>query len=465
MLLLLFVNHNIFVLGTSSAFSDGMSYGWTAPIVPVLKSEDSPIRITEHEEGWLEQLYLTGGIAGLPLTIFFVDRIGRKGTLMCAGVISMTGWILKAVAYRIEFLYVARFLVGLAADVGFVATPMYVAEISDKKIRGFLAGFIQLMNLIGLLMVYAVGPIVPIYVSSIMGCVILTFQLISFQFIPESPYYLLIKGQHDKAKHALQKLRSSENVDEELSDITKAVIRQQSERGRPQDLVLIKSNRKAVIIMTFINGAQHFASISVMIMNLHTILEHGNSAYLQPLPTGILFAAIMLAAASVSGFFIDRFGRKALVISSSLMTGLSLLVLAVFFTLMRVMDTTSISWLPIVSVMFYSAVFRFGLGMVPIVLTSELFPAKVKALGMTFSDAMYLVFAMISVQVYQQLSELCGYDVPFYIFALSCVLTALFCWWYIPETKGKTLEEIQFILKGEPYPHSVNDVNKEKVPI
>lgn len=435
-----------------------MQYGWSAPLIPVLESPDSPVQITEDQGIWLETICLLGGIAGLPITIYFVDKIGRKYTIIGACLANLLAWILIGLASSIEVLYFARFLTGMAADVNFVAAPMYVAEIADQKIRGFLAAIIYLMMLMGILLIYSVGPFVPVYVSSLVGASLIIFELVTYPFMPESPYYLLGKRKYDAAKKSLSWLRGTDDVDKELQEISQAVERQRSERGRPQDLILIKSNRKALMIMTVLSGAQHFSSISVILMNLHSILKAAGSIYIDSNTAAIIFSAIMLLAASCATFIIDKYGRKILLTTSSLLTGLSLLAIAVYFTLKNSsVDVSAASWVPIVSIMVYAAVFKFGLGMVPIVLTAELFPAKTKAMGMTISDAMYVIFAVISIQMYQGLSETFGIHVPFYIFSASCLLTAAFCAFVIPETKGKTLEEIQFILKGEPLPARGNE--------
>lgn len=429
-----------------------MQYGWSAPMIPVLESPGSPVAITESDTVWLESIYMIGGMAGLPLTIYFVDRIGRQKTIIGACITSLIAWILIAVANSVELLLVARFLTGLAGDVNFVAAPMYIAEIADQKIRGFLSGIIYLMMLLGILVIYSVGPFVPVYASCIVGILLLLFELLTYPFMPESPYYLLGKGKRDAAQKSLRRLRGTMDVDKELQEIEQAVERQRSERGRPQDLILIKSNRKALIIMTVLNGAQHFSSISVILMNLHVILEAAGSTYINSNVAGIIFAACMFISAASASFIIDKYGRKILLTLSSLLTGVSLLVIAIYFALKNNgTNVESVSWIPIVSVMCYAIVFKFGLGMVPIVMTAELFPAKVKAFGMTMSDLMYLLFGLISIQLYQWLAEAYGIEVPFFLFAASCILTAAFCAFVVPETKGKTLEEIQFILKGQDY--------------
>lgn len=429
-----------------------MHYGWSAPFIPVLQSDSSPVKVTNSDIEWLELLLMSGALLGLPFTLLTVDRIGRKNCLLMASATNLLAWILIALANRIEYLYVARFISGFASDVAFVASPMYIAEIADRKIRGFLSGLIYIMMLIGILTVYSIGPFVPIYVTCLVGIVILTIQLCTFPFMPDSPYYLMSKGRPEQAKMALTCLRGNKNVDREIEEISAAVKRQKSECGKPQDIVLVGSNRKALIIMSVLNGSQHLSGISVMLMNLHSILEAADSVYLDSNTCAILFALMLLVAASLANCLLDKCGRKMLLITSSFLTGVSLLTLAVYFHLKHLKyDLSVVSFVPICCVMFYAIVFKLGLGMVPIVMTAELFPTKVKALGMTLSDAQYILFSLVSIKLYQWLSTQYGIFVTFYVFAGTCLLTMMFSLFYIPETKGKSLEEIQFILKGVPH--------------
>jgi sugar porter (SP) family MFS transporter len=435
---------------TISAINDGMHYGWSAPVIPILQSENTPIQITKSDENWLETIYLIGGIAGLPITIYLVDKIGRKNSTIVSSCTSLVSWILIALASNTTCLCVARFLSGIAGDMAFVATPMYVAEIADQKIRGLLSSMIYLMMLFGILVIYAIAPFTPFYVPSVVGSILLVIQLGSFTFMPKSPYYLLTKNKMDEARTALNRLRTTKDNEVELEEISRAVERQQKEKGRPQDLVLVKSNRKALIVMTVLNASQHFCGISVMLMNMHSILAAAGSVYLRDNTTALLFSAFMLSAATFSSFSVDKYGRKFLLIISSILTGICLLVLAVYFNLKVVgYDVRSVSWIPIVCVMTYAAVFKIGLGMVPIVISAELFSNKIKAMGMTIADAMYLIFGLLSIELYKTLSDSYGYHVPFYLFGGLSFVTTIFCVLIVPETKGKSLEEIQLLLKGK----------------
>lgn len=442
---------NIFVSvsGTMLAISDGMQYGWTAPTVPILLSKESPLEVSELQAEWLEQILMIGACCGLPVTVYLVDKIGRKKSLIASASTTLLAWIVMATARHVEWIFAARFLSGMAGDMAFVAAPMYIAEIADQKIRGFLSSMIYVMMLTGILLLYCIAPFVPIWVPCVMGiCVNLTMLCI-FPFQPDSPYYLIYKDKPEKAKEALKKLRQKDDVDEEFKSIAAAIERQKNEKGRLWDLFLIDSNRKAIITVVILNSSQHMSSISVMLMNLHSILEEAGSLYVAASTGAIIFSATMFCSAMSASLAIDNFGRKVLLCCSGIMAGLCLLTLAVYFTLKNNgVDVLPASWLPLVLVMLYAASFKFGIGLVPVVLTAEMFPARVKAYGMTISDLSYVGFAVISLSIYHPLRNAFGIQVPFYLFACSCFCTVIFTIFYIPETKGKTLEEIQQILKG-----------------
>lgn len=300
------------------------------------------------------------------------------------------------------------------------------------------------------MIVYAVAPFVEVFVCALVGVCVTAMQFSLFGFMVESPYYLLVKGEREAAQASLRWLRRRVDVEEELRAISEAVERQQSERGKPQDLVLIGSNRKAAVILTVLNAAQHFCGVTVMLMNLQSILADAQSVFLSETTTAILFALLMLVFSLVSVALVDRFGRKILLTTSSLLTAASLLLLAIYFTLKNLtqVDTQPLSWIPTFAVMFYAAVYRFGLGMVPIILTGELFPTSVKAMGVTYADAVYVVFASVVLFMHGAFGRAFGLHVPFYIYSVACFATAVFCGIYVPETRGKTLEEIQILLKG-----------------
>lgn len=427
-----------------------MAYGWTSPMIPkLMESPDSPIKISKSDEMWIETIMLIGCVIGLPFAIFAIDRIGRKYCIIISVLISVFSWILLAFANRIELLLTARFFFGTSGVIAFITATIYVAEISEKHIRGFLCNILTIMMLLGMVMVYSIAPYVSVVVSSFIPAGLLVFQLCTFSFMPESPYFLLIKNQKENARKSLKWFRNSKNVDEEMNEIVAAVERQQSERGKPQDLFLVKSNRKAIIVMTVINASVHFSGFTALSMNIHSIISAAGNTYLDSNSIAIIFAVVMFLANILSSSLVDKYGRRILLVSSCFLTGLSLMTLASCFIAKHLnVDAEMCKIVPISSLVLYALMFKIGLGTVSGILPGELFPTKVKSIAVTVSEAVHVVFSMASVYVYQILAANYGIYVPICLFAMVAIFAAVFSFYFVPETKGKSLEEIQIMLKG-----------------
>lgn len=436
--------------GTLFAVSDGMTYGWTSPMIPYLIGPDSHIQTTKHVAEWLETALLCGSLAGLPLTIYSVDKYGRKKSLLFASVVILIGWMLIAFGNHMGYLFAGRFLCGMAGDMAFVACPMYMAEISDPKIRGLLSGIIYIMVHIGTLIVYCIGPFTPFYVAPLIGSTMVIMELAVFYFMPESPYFLLSVDKERKAREALAFFKPYSNIDDEVNEISTMLEKQKQDKGRIQDLILVKSNRKAITIMAVLNTGQHLCAYTVILMNLHIILESAGSIFIESSHAAIIFASIMLVSAAYSSLRVDKYGRRILLMISSIVSGLCLLAIAVYFHLKATgVDVTSVSFIPIVSVMVYACFFKLGVGIVPIIVTAEIFPSNMKAIGMTMSDAMFIFGGLIAIQLYQTLSRAFHIFVPLYLFGFYAFFLTFFTYFFIPETKGKSLDEIQSMLKGD----------------
>lgn len=431
------------------AISDGMTVGWTSPMIPYFVSGNGHITMTQSEAEWLETWNLLGAMLGLPFTAYLVNKIGRKKSLLLASFLLLVAWTILIFVERLEFIYVSRVISGIGGDMAFVAAPCYIAEIADQKIRGFLSSVIYLMMLIGVLTIYVTGPHAPYNAPPIIGICLLTVELVIFSMLPETPYYLLLSGNRKAAERSLKFYRSHGSIEKELTDIVSAVERQRSETGSVKDIITVKSYRKAFVIMTVLNAAQQFSSINVILMNMHQILATAGSEYWEPSLTAIIFASIMFLAAALASSTVDKFGRKMLLCVSSVLTGLSLLSLAIYFHLKTLQNDSmnNFNWMPLVSVMVYALVYKYGLGMVPIVITAEIFASKIKALGMSLVDSVYVGSALISINLYNILRDTYGIHVPFYLFASCSFMTSLYVIFFIPETKGKTLDEIQLMLE------------------
>ncbi|KAF5302785.1 hypothetical protein FQA39_LY01965 [Lamprigera yunnana] len=443
------------VTATLSVLSDGMHFGWTSPVGPILLSPDSPVKADESDIILLEILYMIGGIFGLPINMYLLDKIGRKRTILVGTVEGLIGWIMIASSSSIKVLLAARLIAGLAGDVAFMAAPVYVAEISDRKIRGHLEILIFIMLMMGILLMYILGPDVPIPVSSTVGACILVLQLLTFSFMPESPYWLLMKNQKEMAEKSLKIFRCSQNVEDELDQMTHTVQNELGERKNFLDLFKVRSNLKAAMIMTVLNVGQHFSGLTAISMNIHFILNDAGGN-ISTYTAAVLYSVMMLVGSLVACVLVDLIGRKILLCVSTSLTAVSLFTLGIYFTLKNNdVNISSFNWIPPITVLLYAFTFQSGLGSVPNVLTAELFPTNIKAAGVAYADAVFIISGILSVNVFQLLQRF-GMQAPFFLFSCCCALTCLFVLLVVPETKGITLSEIQYLLKGNEIPNFSN---------
>lgn len=430
------------------AITDGMAMGWTSPMIPYFLSEKSHIKMTMKEAEWIENFVLIGAVCALPMTIYLVNKIGRRKAMMTSCFLLIVCWIIIGLANHITYIYIARFAQGLGVNMAFVAMPMYIGEISHKNIRGRLTASTFIFLLVGVLVIYCIGPYVPYVVPPILASGILAIEFIAFLFLPESPYHLLLIGKREEAKNSLRRFRGGCNVDGELYELQSSMDKSMDEGGNLKDLFTIPNNRRASLIMFLLNATQLFGGFEVIMMNLHEILKSADSVYLDSSLVAIIYAITMLLGSVLSSLVVDRFGRKILLTVSTLTSGICILTLAFYFNFKALeYDIKNISWIPLVAIMAYAICFKVGLGTVSIVITAEIFASRIKALGMTIADGVYTVASIAALQIFFVLKDTYGMHAPFYIFS-GCLFSVLpFLIFLLPETKGKSLDEIQEMLK------------------
>ncbi|XP_031350523.1 facilitated trehalose transporter Tret1-like [Photinus pyralis] len=427
---------------TISEVSDGMQYAWSAPIVPVLLSKDSPVKFDKSQAVWIEVCLILGSLLGIPLTVWLVRHLGRKRSILLANCENLFAWLVIGTTRSVWAIYLARLVAGLSASIAFAAVPLYGAEIADKNVRGFISGFFSIMMLSGNLLVYCVAPFLSIAGSSAVGMLFLIVQLVTFPFMPESPYHYIVQNKVTAARRSLEFLRGTTDIDEELEEMIAGVARQESERTSVADIVRVESNRKALLILLVLNSGQHLAGGSVIIMNIHSILE-GATGKVAPSTVAILFLFTMCVTGFIGSRLVDVWGRKPLLLISGVLTGATLLLLALYFTF----RPQNNGWVPITLILLYAASFRFGLGLIPILLSAELFPTNIKELGITLSESGFTASSCLTILLYPYVNNAWGLSAPFYIFSICTFLVCVFVAYVVPETKRRSLEEIQLLLQ------------------
>lgn len=235
---------------------EGMHYGWSSPSLPKLLHNNSTINTTHEEALLVAQMFVYGSMSSTVASIIRYPYLNQKLTLLLSLFVMTLSWVLIGTAWSAKLLMVARFFAGVGRFLVYLVSTDYICEIAEPKIRGILTSTIYIMMNIGLILVYSLGPSIEVIHFALLGAIISLIELVAIKWVPESPYVLISRGKTQRARSVLKSLRSRWNVESELDDITKAVQRQDEENRRYWNWILVKSNRKAVLILSSLQAFQ-----------------------------------------------------------------------------------------------------------------------------------------------------------------------------------------------------------------
>ncbi|XP_012230923.1 facilitated trehalose transporter Tret1-like isoform X2 [Linepithema humile] len=344
---------------------------------------------------------------------------------------------------KLKELYVARVLCGLCTGMSYTTTPMYLGEISSANIRGYLVSMLVVVAGIGTLVEFIIGPFLSVQNLALVSLISPCLFVITFIWVPESPYHLIRCDARQKAINSLIQLRGKEDVYTEADNIEQAVKIDLANETGFREILFVPGNRRALLILLCLAAFQQLSGVSAILQFAEIIFDEANSSLKGKYLTMIL-GAVQLVSTIVCMFVIDRCGRKPLLIISAFGSGCSTAMVAIYFNLQyNHVNTNELVWLPITGVLTYMIMYSLGLAALVLTICSEVFPTNVKALGATLTVVALGVSGSVVGKLYLFIAENAGTHVPFWIFSACCFTCVLFTFFYVPETKGKTLEQIQ----------------------
>jgi len=277
--------------------------------------------------------------------------------------------------------------------------------------------------------------------------------MIAFALVPESPYYYTKRGNFESAKRSLRILRGRTDVDMEMDSIAKAVVRQEraSHKAGFLDLFTVVSNRRACFIFIIVCLTNKFSGKNPCMFYTETIFKESGSSIDTTLSVIVYCGVELIAVAITTIFVINRFGKRMLLITSSAGCSLSVLSLAMFFFFKDFgFDIQYVFWLPITALVSYNIMFSIGLSFGMVTVLSELFPTNVKAKALCIADTFSVLMGVIVSKIFQiSVDEIGSMAYPFLFFSACSLVGCIMIVKNMPETKGKTLEEIQQLLIGQ----------------
>jgi len=420
----------------------GLLFGFdTAVISGTINFIQPYFDLSEVGLGWTVSSLLFGCIAGVFLAGKAGDRFGRKKVLMLAALLFLVSAVGSASAHKLFYFIVARVLGGLAVGIASILSPMYIAELAPAKYRGTLVSLNQLAIVIGILVAFFSNYLLVdtgennwrwMLLVMAVPAVLLFFSLF---LVPESPRWLVARQQNDEALEVLIKTSGEEFAQEELKEIKQSL---QFQKESTYCDLLAPKIRPLLFIGIILAVFQQITGINTIMYYAPKIFanigQSNDSALLQTLAIGgtnLIFTLVALV-------LIDRFGRKLLILIGS--TGMMLMLSGL--SIMYFLKETS-GVMVLIFILGYIAFFSASLGPALWVVTTELFPNRLRSKGMSIAIvALWIACTIVTIAFPVMLEKLSG-GITFLIFALICLANLLYVWRYVPETKGKTLEELE----------------------
>lgn len=437
------------------SLATGTVLGWTGNIGKELEEgQHNGLVITTSTLGWIGSFANLGAMMMcFPIGIL-CDKLGRKLANLLLTIPFIVGWLLIIFAKSIAMLYVGRFVTGMAGGAFCVSAPLYTSEISQKEIRGTLGSFFQLFLTVGILLSYILGYAVHIKTLNIVVAVIPLLFCVAFLFQPETPIYKMKQKKEDEARDILIRLRGkSYDVDSEIQEIKAALEEAERNQISITDSLSKRSTRIAGIVCFSLMFFQQASGVNAVIFYTSNIFISAGST-LDPKEATMIVGGIQVIATLASSIVIDLLGRRILLLASDFFMAIGLAVIGAFFTLKDhelVSQETieALGIMPIIGLSIFMIVFSLGYGPIPWMISSELFPSEIKSTASAAAGTFNWFMAFLITKFYNDLQLAIGGDITFYIFMAVCIVGTVFVFFVVPETKGKSLEQIQKELNRE----------------
>jgi MFS transporter, SP family, arabinose:H+ symporter len=438
-------DNTFLLLVTTAAALGGLLFGFDTAVisgvVPFIKNYFSLDDITL---GWAVSSLLVGCIFGVIVCGKPADIVGRRKTLLTASLLFFVSAIGSALSQNLTLFITFRFFGGMAVGTASILSPMYISEISPANKRGSLVSLNQLAIVVGILVAFfsnyllsSTGEASWRWMLGVMGLPALLF-FVTLLFIPESPRWLVQKGNRDEAYKILERINGTKTASVEMVAVEQSIANEV--KGSYKEIF---SKRMGPLVwmgivvavfsqVTGINSIMYYAPLIFAKTGIGV-----NNALMQTIAVG----GINLIFTFVAIKYIDKFGRKPLLIGGCIGMTISLFVLTIAFYLHEFGG-----YLILVFILIYIASFAASLGPVTWVFIAEIYPNRLRSEAMSVAVVfLWAAVFVVSFTFPYILNELGG-GAAFLIFGCMCVVYLIFLLVKVPETKGKSLEELEKIL-------------------
>jgi sugar porter (SP) family MFS transporter len=434
----------------------GLLFGYdTGVISGALLFIRQDFELTSFLEGIIVSFLLVGAMVGALSGGPLSDRIGRRPTTLLAAIIFGVGAVAVAFAPSVAFIILGRFLLGLGVGLASMIVPLYIAEIAPASRRGALVSLNQLMITIGILLSYIVGVLfTPIegwrymFGVAIIPALVLGIGMFS---LPESPRWLFEHGRVDKAREVLGRSRSPEEIDQELQEMQDIKNQEGNQERVSYAELLAPFVRPALIIGIGLAIFQQITGINTVIYYAPTILQgvgfsEGGAIAATALGVGVVNVGFTILAVRI----IDRAGRRPLLLIGLVGMTISLALLGTVFASGATGENSTVlsGVLATLCLAVYIASFAISLGPVFWLMISEIYPLRIRGTAMSVASIANWGSNFLVALTFPVLLAALGGATLFWLFAVLGIVAWVFIYFRVPETKNRSLEEIEASFRG-----------------
>ena len=442
-------------LATAISALGGMLFGYD---IGVISGAILFIKIEFSLSPGLEEIVvsavLLGSLVGAMVGGILADRIGRRRLLIITAVVFGLGAVGAALAPGTISLIVARLVAGTAIGIASFVAPLYISEIAPVEIRGKLVSINQVALTSGIVISYLIDYAFAgsqawrwMFALAVIPAAVFGIGLV---FIPDSPRWLVSRGHTDRARAVLKRIRGPDQVNGELREIQHSVAQQKGDWSELLSPLL----RPAMVVGVGLAIAQQITGINTVIYYAPTIFKFaGMSSASVAILASVGVGGVNVALTLLAMQLIDRVGRRPLLLVSLAGMALSLFALGLAFSLPLL--SGSLGWIAVASLMVYVGSFAVGLGPVFWLMLSEIYPLRIRGRAMSVGTVANWTANLIVALSFLTLTEVLGKPATFCLYGVVSIGAWLFALFLVPETKGKTLEEIEAHWRAGKHPRAL----------
>ena len=427
-----------------TAANNGMIMGYSAVLLPQLRAVNGSLHIDDDMGSWIASINSASIPIGALLSGILMNYFGRKGALLIYVAAVAVGWVFIVFAESHTFVLIGRVFGGVATSLGMVPGQVYIAEISHQSKRGAYSSVSFVGLSFGILIIYILGSVLQWRVVAGLSTIIPIISALMLLYLPESPVWYIRKGNIEKARKACFWFRRNvREAQEEVDELMRRVNNEKRESEiNPQSTLSILCSKqiiKSFVIMNILIMFQSLSGVYLFVFYAVEIISEIGAVDMNHFLVGVITAAVRLVFTIIATISLAFVGRRPIALTSAIGTGISAFTLGTILYIW----TTPNSYLLSTILLCYISANTIGLLILPGMMLGEIFPAKVRATCGSISFSMFSLFTFIITKLYPILKQTLKFYGIFWFFGVISFLASIYIYIALPETKGKTLNDIE----------------------